>query len=310
MEDLASEKSKYGIVMVGKHQGELVVVAPWNEGRFVDGEKAYTLAKGARDVGETRTLAANREFGEETGIDMTKLPGAGQEKSFTSDRPYGRAKIVAREEMPEQTLHMIAGATAVTDVRMGLDIVVVEHIADLVPHLKHAGQAFIPAQERAQLQGLPNFAEMLEWMQERGFPKNVRNREEFDDFIMVEAQRAAFKPLFRAYREHLTRTGKVGDHAAAMLKLDDKVNPLAYMQEGTDLLPARDYLGKMQAMLERFDEHNPSFLHQGRLRTYWRNRGGPAQPHSQLYCLSQALDRAEALTAPMNLEGGSSRAKT
>jgi hypothetical protein len=65
----------YGIEKDAQGRDQIMVLAPWSEGRFSDGDKAYGLGKGDVDPidRDDAFKAAEREFKEEVGLNLTQL---------------------------------------------------------------------------------------------------------------------------------------------------------------------------------------------------------------------------------------------
>lgn len=218
---------KYGVIMMGKMGNETVVVAPYTEGRFSDGERAYSLPKGDPKEGATRKASADSEFREETGIDIELLE--------RSDAKYGAASIIGREELAPVVYPSNKGEPTT----LHLDVVVVENIGDLMPHLKGNGAVFQPATALAAASGLPSFEENLTILHQHGLPEHIRTQEELDTLTRDKTFKKQYQPAFSALRKKLEQAGIINDEAG--IKIDDKIRPGHYFQEGAVIIPVSEY---------------------------------------------------------------------
>lgn len=103
----------YGVEKDENGKDQIMVIAPWTEGRFSDGDKAYGIGKGdiePLDRGDA-FKAAVREFEEEVGLNLTRLmtenyPGVRmQECDF--EKPLISSLVQSNARNPQQ-LHLFA----------------------------------------------------------------------------------------------------------------------------------------------------------------------------------------------------------
>jgi hypothetical protein len=221
-----SSKAKYGAIVVGRFNGLIVIIAPYVEGRYAEEGRAYTVAKGGSKH-RNRTLDANAEFGEETGIDLLKL----------GNSEYGTARIVARIAHAPVEYASNSGP-----VSLGLDVIVVENIGDLVPHLKKTPPEI--ARARAVQQGLPTVEFFLPRINEAA-GTDFSSADEFDAWVLDRNNQDSIQTLLGEIRAEVEAQYHLNDHEG--LKWDDKIFLGHYWQEGAVIIPLEEYLAAIAA---------------------------------------------------------------
>ena len=96
--------------------GKRLVVAPWTEGRFGDGDKYYSIAAGGVDGSEDVLGAALREASEETGINMEKLLGEENIKKLRRGEKVENVKsgykgVIVKQVVPNALDYIYKGRT-------------------------------------------------------------------------------------------------------------------------------------------------------------------------------------------------------
>lgn len=266
---------------------QLHVLAPFSEGRFEPRTKAYTLAKGKIDEGETPIAAAMRETKEETGLSIEALLGETAAAQFKNGQvienhasPTYQGVVVKRAD-PAPIRHAYISSHGVTHHAVYYAIEV-EGIKKLAPHLKHVPsrsdrfghRVRSTAMHRATQQGLPKFQDLLQTM--RTGKINVCGKAESDVVIPspvlpdleqkyqnlpitdLESMERFFENIGRedgallnkdleSLKCFMEKQGLVSD-GQGKLKFDIRDKPLNYFQEGAEILPASEVL-RRSAML-------------------------------------------------------------
>lgn len=284
--------SKFGVIMVGKVNGETVIVAPFTEGRFSEEERAFSVPKGD-PKSDDRKVNANSEFKEETGIDIDLLernPNHPFRRGNDGNDIFSGARIVQRIEIAPQQYPANSGK----ETELNLDVVLVDNIAGLLPHLKGRQGEFILAREQAKKQGLPTFEELLATMRQHGLPDTVTTEAEFDTHIENRDNKKALQGGFNAIRADLEEKGLVGDIEG--VKFDNKINPLRYFQEGAVIIPVDQY----EAEVRNFGNGSTDRKAQG----YKASMVGNGDMPGQLDAVLTAISQVQGVMDSVSLEGG------
>ena len=227
--------------MLGKVDDEIVMVAPFTEGRFTEGKYCFVLPKGdPKDPDKpNRKSDADAEFMEETGIDMSILE---KRPPLREGGLYGEAKIIERlDNLPP----LLYNATEGVPTHTNYDVVIVKNIADLAPYLKGSFKAGklereVTAEGLARDGGLPALEDHIAFMRasDEYFPDDIDTPEALLAFVSDEQNAQTIKPALRALRADLEERGCVGD--TLPLKFDDKINRGCYFQECAALMTVNE----------------------------------------------------------------------
>ncbi len=229
-----------------------LIVAPWSQGRCVNNaEKFYFLSKGSVDKGEDYKEAALRETHEETGIDVNAI---------------AESKIVQRGEIDRMIINPIG-----LPQRMWACVIEMKDIDSLRAQLKNSDvqcsdapllAAFPPViAERLSAQvrsaNKPDFAtlkaRLLEFLQAKschpGLIEQVQQAESPDALGALrqkfcDEDKKQFDAAFGVLKKELQENGVIGDDSAC-LKLDGRIRPLSFYQEGADILTVSEYLTRI-----------------------------------------------------------------
>lgn len=249
------------------------IVAPWSQGRCVDNdEKFYFLSKGSVDDGEEIERAAIRETFEEAGIDVNTLPDSQVIQTSIVDRviesPHGKnhriwmklLDIIGIETLVGQLKNQEAqtqnGASLKerfpSTLSKGVSVQVLtnnfpdfvclkESLRNIICNDTFMGE-HIKQSVLESLQASKGSAELA----------NMRER-------MKKPVKKAFDQAVETLKKQLKSENLLGDDAA-YIKLDGRIRPLAFYQEGADLLTVREYLTRIVKQAKKYPEYDRNML--------------------------------------------------
>lgn len=229
--------NKYGVLVLGWHEDQLMCIAPYTEGRFTDNALALTVAKGDPIAGLDVHASADAELYQETGINLND--------------PNVEPLILQRfNHTPDSGV--IYPANSGKPTQLYLDLVIVKDISLLTSKLKGQQSSYIESarQQAAQVEDLPTFQEILTSLKKDPHITGldtITTEEEFDNYLSNKqnaGSRKIIQTKLTAIREDLEEHGLISDLQG--IKFDNKINLGRYFQEGALLMPYDKYLEKIQ----------------------------------------------------------------
>jgi hypothetical protein len=251
-----------------KGKNRVHTIVPYTEGRLSDGEKCYGLAKGVIEPNETPIQAAVRETKEETGFDLKKLLGKQSYEDFCAGKIIRNLTSIGYQGVTV----LKADPTPITHTYMSSHGKRNGNYPDFRERL---GILFSGVVKPKSGEGLPkriiNQPHLPQILQDHPLPSYMsdigilENWSRYWDGLPDEPRRRIKKDV-EQIKLYFEQQQMIGD--ARGMKMDTKLHPLSFYQEGAELLPVGTWLARSADVAK----HNPL-----QRRAIWGDRAmGPA----------------------------------